>query len=338
MLKLNRKGLVVMLVPLALMLALTGCISPSSASAPETSVSTGDSDTDLARFVKRLFNYHYSSLGEPKILPGELPSDLAVDIPIPETAEIIGSLVQSDKSKKYENVQIILDVPGEPEDALAFYQEQLAETGWHEFERYSSSRQGGFVPSQQPVSATFCRYENKGPSLSVITYAPEGKPTDVRLSLVNDPQSGMCSQERNDPRPGGFGEPFPSLKAPEGALQTGGSSGGSGNSRRASAELETELGLEELQAHYQQQLEATEWKLEDQGSGDALAWSTWSFTDDSGSEWAGLFMVRAFGEDTVSHLNLWADMVRLGENASQSYMSGGSWEVREVQTEVRQIQ
>ncbi|MDY6912721.1 MAG: hypothetical protein SVM79_10235, partial [Chloroflexota bacterium] len=172
MLKWNRKGLVVMIIPLALMLALTGCISPSSASAPEASVSAGDSDTDLARFVKRLFTHHYSPFDEPEILPGELPANLSVDIPIPEDAEIIGSLVQSDISKKYEHIQIILNVPGEPEDAIAFYQEQLAEIGWHEYERYSSSRQGGFVPSQSPASATFCRYTNKGPSLSVIAYEP----------------------------------------------------------------------------------------------------------------------------------------------------------------------
>ncbi|MDY6912374.1 MAG: hypothetical protein SVM79_08475, partial [Chloroflexota bacterium] len=127
---------------------------------------------------------------------------------------------------------------------------------------------------------------------------------------------------------------FPSLKAPEGAIQLGGSSGGGGDSRHASTELETELGLEELQAHYQQQIEAVEWKLEDQGNGDALAWSTWSFTDGSGSEWAGFFMVRIFGEDTASRLYLWADLVRAGENANEAYISSGSWE---VQTEARRI-
>jgi hypothetical protein len=243
--------------------------------------------------------YPGTSLGKPVVmLPGDLPSDLPEKIPIPDGTEIIGSLVRSDG--KYNQVEIVLDSPRDPDEVMKFYRNSLSKAGWNESKAvYPES--GGFSPAMSmPESATFCRYERKGPSLTV-SFTPEGeKLTDVRIQLDTNPQSSVCMQSFTEPYYGSGGAGImPVLKSPKGAVQKGSGGGSSGDQWESYATLETDISVKDLEVHYRNQLVEADWKLKDKGSNDSIAWSTWSFTDESGGHRSGVLFVSEFGQENL---------------------------------------
>ena len=273
-------------VPLALILVVAGCAAP--AGPPPSPSNLDGSDTELTRLVKRYLTYPGSPYGEFEMLVGELPSDLPADVPIPEDAEVIGSIVRSDK---YTMIQIMLDAPQEPDEILEFYRDYLTEKGWQEMKQPSSS---GFVSPMMRSRVNFC-YEGKI-SLSMSAYTTEeGKPTDVRLYVSDDPQS--CKAYTEEPVRPGAGDVLPALMAPEGAIQRGGGGGGGSDRRYSQATLETSLSIDELHTHYRAQILEAGWDLREEGSKGTVAWSTWSFADESDNDWVGLLLVRAPKED-----------------------------------------
>jgi len=60
-----------------------------------------NSSVELLRFVERMLtNPSYPPSKPVVILPGELPSNLSVEVPIPSDTEVIGSLIRSDGTYK----------------------------------------------------------------------------------------------------------------------------------------------------------------------------------------------------------------------------------------------
>lgn len=70
------------------------------------------------------------------------PSELAIDLPLPPGARVVGSLMRGGSP-----VSMLLDTPQTPDEAFAFYDEQLPALGWAVD---SFMRRGGFVPSASP--------------------------------------------------------------------------------------------------------------------------------------------------------------------------------------------
>ena len=274
-------------------IVFTTSSEPSSIAKPQPS--NNDSYSGLLRFVERLMT-DTSIEKSVVILPGALPSDLPEKIPIPNDAETVGSLVRPDG--KY--IEIILDDPQSPNKVMEFYRSSLSKAGWKE-SKVSYPESGGFSSTSSLYeSAAFCRYERKGPSLTVRAYTPDGeKPTDVRIQLDTNPQTSACTQLFNEPN-FGFSTVMPVLKAPKGALQkeSGGCSIG-GNQWESDVTLETELNVTDLEAHYRNQLVEGGWKLEDKGNSSSVAWSTWSFTDESGSHRSGILFVSDLGQENL---------------------------------------
>lgn len=272
----------------------------SMSSTSRSQPSSNNSYAELLRFAERLMTYPGTSLGKPVVmLPGDFPSDLPEKIPIPDGTEIIGSLVRSDG--KYNQVDIILDNPRDPDDVMEFYRNSLSKAGWNESKAvYPES--GGFSPAtSMPESATFCRYERKGPSLTVSTFTPDGeKLTDVRIQFDTNPQSSVCMQSYTEPYYGSGGSGImPVLKSPKGAVQKGGGSGNSGDQWASYATLETDISVKDLEAHYRNQLVEDGWKLKDKGSNDSIAWSTWSFIDESGGHRSGVLFISELGQENL---------------------------------------
>jgi len=299
--------IVVSLVSIVILLGIVGSVvfspfsetSKSSFSIPESIPEYTDNNSyaELLHFVERLMSYP----GMPfraAILPGELPDDLPVEVPIPKDAEVIGSSVHSDT--KYKHVEIILDVPEEPNEVIEFYRNSLKKAGWNETEGFFPP-EGGFasIPSM-PESATFCRYEREGPSLTITAYTPDGeKPADVRLQLDTDPRAPICS-ERFGPRWTDRSEEIiPLLISPEGAIPRSSGSGGGGDQWHSDATLETERSVKELETHYRNQLLEAGWELKEGGSNGSIAWSTWSFSDEFGDHWSGILLVSELGQENL---------------------------------------
>jgi len=260
-----------------------------------------NSNADLIRLVERMFTFPGTSMDKSfTILPGELPSDLPIIIPIPEDATIIGSLVHFEDNHK--QVQIFLDVPTEPNKILEFYRNNLNKTGWNELES-SYPEEGGFVhfPSTSE-SSTFCQNESVGPSLTIIPFASNGdKPTDVRLNLDTNPRNSVCRMRKIEPHEiSGAAEIMPILKPPKGALQKGGGGGGSDDQWDSETTLETELSIRDLESHYQNQLLEARWELKEKTIQGSIGLSTWSFTDEFGNQWSGILLI-----NNLEHENLY---------------------------------
>lgn len=68
---------------------------------------------------------------EAQVLPGQLPKPLPIDLPLPQQAQVIGSIVRARDQRSY---QIYLDVPDSPEQVQSFYQTRLQAIGWRKQE------------------------------------------------------------------------------------------------------------------------------------------------------------------------------------------------------------
>jgi hypothetical protein len=244
-------------------------------------LSSLESDEQLLHtLTQRLLTSPYAGgpAEEIQILVGQLPPALPIELPLPEKARIIGSLVRGDHG-----VQIVLDVDQPADAVVAFYRAQLEPAGWQEFDW--PMRPGGFGFGW----VIFCQ-SRRGPSLTVSAFEAEGVWTDVRLNLQTDPHQSPCAMP--DRAYGRITSPIPNLQAPARArMYGGGSSGGGGNSWHSTATLETGLDAAALATHYKQQLQAAGWEIVDQGRAGSSAWSTWRFRDDEGDTWVGTLLI-----------------------------------------------
>ena len=60
-----------------------------------------------------------------RLLVGELPAELANDLPLPDSCRVLGSLVRGQTS-----VDVELDTDVSPDEVLRFYDERLTAAGW----------------------------------------------------------------------------------------------------------------------------------------------------------------------------------------------------------------
>ncbi|NAS89141.1 hypothetical protein C4E24_05320 [ANME-1 cluster archaeon AG-394-G21] len=264
-----------------------------------------NSSAELLRFVERMLTSPSYLQSKPVVvLPGELPSNLTVDVPIPSDTDVIGSLIRSEGT--YKRVKIILDVPMEPNEVIKFYRDSLKNAGWNETEGFYHHEESGFV-STTPEDVIFCRYEGKGPSLQITADSlatEEGNVSDVRLDLDTDPGTGLCTERFYGPSGEDRAEILPPLKPPEGAILRSRGSGGGDGQWQSEATIETELNVSELTTHYQEQLMKAGWELKEDGMTASFAWSRWSFNDEFGDPWSGLLLVSEAGRENTRFLYL----------------------------------
>lgn len=244
----------------------------------------GDEQT-LREFIKRYFARVYPGAmnGDTKIVIGGLPDDLPLDLPLPESARVVATVQEPEAF-----TQIILDAPLSPDQVDAFYSQAISDLGWTPAPPRPSG--GGFTSFEEP-RARFCLGEDEA-YLSVYSKEQAQGSSDVRINLQTSPDVIYSCQEQ-DP---GYMDPgshlIPSLESPQGALLSGSEAGSSSDgSAYNSANLETDLSVDELLAHYNGLLEENGWKLVDQGTSEVLAWSTWKLADAKGDPWGGTLVV-----------------------------------------------
>jgi hypothetical protein len=267
---------------------------------------------DLLEFALRLATYpNDSHTQNAQLLPGQLPDQLPVEIPLPEVSRVLGSLIRNPES-----IDMLLDTHLSPEQVLTFYRQRMQDAGWQTTDIYRPNR-GGFMSSgsrSRGGNETFYQglrdpaltinalgsstawgddgnRNHSGPALTVNAFTGRGNVTDVRLNLeMNSPfPPGPPPHMRGRHSHHIFGL-LPALEAPEGANQTGGGGGSSLNSAYSEATLETNIDLSTLAAHYKTQLEQAGCVLAEEGQNGPLAWNTWTLKDDD-EQWHGFFMI-----------------------------------------------
>lgn len=218
---------------------------------------------------------------------GTLPDDLPIDLPVPEGAHIIGSL-----RRERNHLEVTFDAPQPVEAVKEFYRRQLTAAGWYEQE--PEYGMGGFVQMQGRVM--FCQ-GRRGPGLSIMAHEAQSGVTPVRLMLYLDARHSPCRPHHNPAER----QVLPRLTLPPGVrvsqrgLRSGGGGYGGGSAHTSTA-LEGDITLTELATHYGAQLEAAQWVPQASGDAGPVAWSRWSFEDEEGESWKGLFFALDMSE------------------------------------------
>jgi hypothetical protein len=257
-------------------------------------------DSLLLELAERLLGLPFPSQNAAtvKLLPGAVPDNLPIAVPMPAGSRLIGSQVRptagvsvpmiggpggfqsSPPSSSGMRVEVVLDVPASPGDVNNFYKSAMDALGW-----YVQSGPPFFVPS--PIGGasqalSFCQ-STSGPWVQILTRPIDNGPTDVRFIF----DSGFTSPCAN-PVPGvptAFGPPgfgiLPSLKPPANATVRSTGGGGSNTRFTSDATAITDMSVSDLATFYADQLTAAGWSRIDSGTAGSLAWSTWSIPDHS---------------------------------------------------------
>lgn len=240
-----------------------------------------------------LIEYTNLIMRNTSFLPGDLPGDLPVMVPIPDDAVVIGSAVYSDET--YQRITIFLDILEDHSQIIEFYQNNLKKTGWNETEGFHWDEKG-FASSSISKTALFCRNEEKDFSLRIISYPSVGEdPTEVILILETDIENLICnlpSEETTHAE-----SIMPLLKLPEGARIRGAGEGGGEDYYSSDITLKTDLSVIELENYYKNQLREVRWEETMNVSTSSIAFSTWSFTEETGENWSGILSINEVGQD-----------------------------------------
>ena len=192
-----------------------------------------------------------------RLLPGVLPPELPVEVPLPPGSRLIGSVTREQPPPpRGEQIDIVLDVPGTEAEVFAWYGQALAERGWSA-PPVGGPAPGGFVPPSLGTSGSFCQGPNR-PWLSVTVLPSLTGLSDVRVGMMTS-RFSPCDGLPGTPLPrGGRGdELLPRLVPPPGVHfeSMGGSSGGWAGGQRSTSDalVVTDMDVGDLEAHFAQQ-------------------------------------------------------------------------------------
>ena len=224
-------------------------------------------------------------LTQAELLPGKLPEEMPVELPIPNGSRIVGSEILEDMG-----ITVVMDVAMTPEEALDFYRDALVPQNWTETDITGMER--GFVGGS--ATTIFCKGA-RDPSVMVSAYPLENR-TDLRLDISTDPYYSPCSMSD----PSDWIKPLPKLAAPkEAVISNQNFMSGCGNQVAVSAEIKTELNSSALAIYYADQLKAANWTAVSSEECGPASWGTWRFEDEEGIYWDGFLIALDFtgGED-----------------------------------------
>jgi len=212
---------------------------------------------------------------------GQLPEDVPLPLPIPESARIIGSM-----QGPYTALEILFDIDQPFEEVREFYRKALTADGWAAPESVSPG--GGFVDAPFEVDG-YC-LEKRDAYLTLSGRDVEGAPADVRLSVMMPAEYTPCDAQAADQPPDAY-RLLPALSAPSGVEMRSGGAGSGDGYAEASAGLRTSLTPSDLLTGYNEQLAAAEWTLSSSQSAETFAWSTWTVPETDGQQWNGLLLI-----------------------------------------------
>lgn len=278
----------------------------------ENSPNLNLNETDLLELALRLTTYPNDTRTQnAQLLPGQLPDQLPIDIPIPEGSQVLGSLIRNPK-----DIEIILDTYLSSAEVLSFYRQRMEAIGWQTTDIYRPNRGGLMSAGSRSRGGNETFYKGlrdpsltvyglgissaevdefnrnrSGPVLTINAYPGKGSTTDLRLNLNMDgpfPPGPPRHMRRLPSR--NIVSLLPALEAPEGSNLIGGGSGGSLNGAHSELTIETNIDLPALIAHYKAQLEQAECVLIEEGQNGSLAWITWTLKEDD-ELWHGFFFI-----------------------------------------------
>ncbi len=286
--KSNQKAMYIVGLALFLVLLATACAAePTSTPTPTVLPTPIATPTPLQDLVGRLFG---TLLGleqgqRAQIILGSLPADF--NLPLPEGTKVVGSVASGVPARQVRH--IFLDVPLEPQKALEFFQDALAQSGW-EIQEPFDEQLTSFVSGDLII---FCNEGAEGFRILHSVPYEEGV-TPVRLFSQDGIEGFFC---QDWPQRAAAGGVLPALTQPEGqswppgfAIKSTGEPG-QGESVKADLTVYTSQAPEVVEERFRGQLAGSGWLLKEHGGRGPVSWSTWEVPDQPGSTWNGLLVV-----------------------------------------------
>jgi hypothetical protein len=247
-------------------------------------------ETLLRQMVLRLAG------AQAQILLRQLPSQLPVELPMPEQADLIGSLTSPYGQQN--SYIIMLDVPQSIEQVQAYYRQALQSAGWRENSGFYF-RTIGFVSSiAMPETLIFCNsaYEVQ---LSADRLSETPAITTVYL-VLNSAQTGssVCTtRAQSSPYRIEDSIPLPVLTPPADAQVNANVSGGGSDTEWSSkAEIVSSMDSQALATHYLRQLVQAGWTQQSSETNGSITWSFLTLRDDQGQIWQGFLTIAGLEE------------------------------------------
>lgn len=254
---------------------------------------SADSPPHIRNVAERLLaSTYYTSDRIPtaEVLIARLPPQLPLRLPTGEGRWLLGSAVRS-LGERITEMQVVLDVPGSPDDVFLGYMYALLGQGWRPAPRWHPQEGGLQSSASPPRVAVLCKGESTPWVIFRLVPGQYGGPNqvDVQVSFVD---SGMCSG-RPAERPASSGL-IPDLRPPAGVRMFGDPGGGGSASRWSDrARAQTTMRPADLEAHFSSQLQKAGWTRREGASHGALAWSAWAVPRGDGDRWDGFLYVRS---------------------------------------------
>lgn len=198
----------------------------------------------------------------PEVVVGRLPENFPADLLLPGNTEVLGGLrYVGGTVMRGPQASVVAIIRSNDEAVITSMQAAWERAGWNT--PREMDRQGGFLQEILPRSRFFCR-DSSYVNVAVWPRRAGGRYLRIDLSTM---QMTPCQRMvmRNPELESGR-EPFPALRAPQGAISIDASMSGSQFAREASARLETDMTPVQLIAHYGAQLKAAGWTLRETAS------------------------------------------------------------------------
>lgn len=269
----------------------------------------------VLRFLEPYIHYPDRSK-ELNLLLGEIPSHLSDLIPLPEDSQILGSILFSNDSDIFihskKSIKLITE----------FYEKTLAKDHWERSVNNGRMLSSGFqsVPSGRRPSMTFCDKNKPDIHLYIQFHTLKDNSNDIIIQYRDDVNFSRC-RIRQQPSPPSFMpyDPIPVLLSPPNIKKIRGRSGsGGGNEHRYSlATFKTDLDLQVLMKHYEQQLTDAEWTMMNQPSAHKTNyWSVWELDDKHGVKWSGVLSAHHIS-NVAGKVKLYFGVIKLSENITE---------------------
>jgi hypothetical protein len=213
--------------------------------------------------------------------PSGFPQEL-----VPASGRVLGGV----STQRGQRMLVIVAMPDPPDVALDKAEASLKRAGWRTPPMPEASMSGGFVSMGHEMGTALCKdasavwtsvvARDNGGSLLRMSVSP------TRYTQCDSAISGPMRMTEDELR-------LPTLRQPAGTRSFGGGTCGGGDSREATAQIESRLSPAELLTHYAAQLQEQGWTLGPRAGDSTIFVQTARRRDDKGRDLTSVLGVMA---------------------------------------------
>jgi|GEM_PF-6435889 len=209
----------------------------------------GDRAQELA--TRLLGPWSQLSDTESRFEPGSLPSALEYELPVPGELELVGSYSNVEtESGELQNGTIVFDAAASTQEVMQAVTAAFAEAGWSQ---QPQPQNVGFLPAHPDVHATFCSPDNEL-HIYLNAFGRGAQASDVRYEIARSGGYDAC-----EVTPWAQEPILPPLPAPANSDIRIHAQNWFDDQASSSAYIETQQGVDEVEAHFSARLEAAGW-------------------------------------------------------------------------------